>query len=79
MRTTITLEEDAFAAASAYAQAKALKFGVAVSELIRQATSVSVRAQPAMRKKNGVWVFNQPKNTPKVTAAQVKEMLDETP
>ena len=39
MRTTITLESDAFAAAQAYAQARALKLGQAVSELIRQAST----------------------------------------
>ena len=34
MRTTITLEDEAFAAAQAYAKARALKLGQAVSELI---------------------------------------------
>jgi hypothetical protein len=37
MRTTLTLEADAFASAQAYAQARAMKLGAAISELIRQA------------------------------------------
>ena len=79
MRTTLTLEDDAFAAANAYARARALKFGAAVSELIRHATSVPARSSPVMRQKNGVWVFNLPHDAPVVAAAQVKEMLEESP
>ena len=75
MRTTVTLESDAFAAAQAYAQARALKLGQAVSELIRQA---STQRLPLVQK-NGVWVFDLPADTPRVTAAQVKSLLDDTP
>ncbi len=35
MRTTINVEDDAYAVAEAYARARALKLGQAVSELIR--------------------------------------------
>ncbi|HOB65580.1 hypothetical protein [Ottowia sp.] len=75
MRTTITLESDAFAAAQAYAQARALKLGQAVSELIRQSTEQRL----ALVQKNGIWVYDLPPDTPRVTAAQVKALLDDTP
>ncbi|HRL29381.1 MAG TPA: hypothetical protein PLA28_08825 [Ottowia sp.] len=75
MRTTITLESDAFAAAQVYAQARALKLGQAVSELILQSTAQKL----ALVEKNGIWVYDLPADTPRVTAAQVKALLDDTP
>jgi hypothetical protein len=74
MRTTITIEDDAFAAASAYARARALKLGQAVSELIRRGSAEKL----AIRQKGGVWVFDLPPDTPRVTARQVQQMLDES-
>ena len=56
MRTTITLEDDAFAAATAYARARALKLGQAVSELIRRGTADKL----PMKQTGGVWVFDMP-------------------
>ncbi len=73
MRTTLTLESDAFAKAQAYASARALKLGQAVSELIRLGSAERL----PLRQHKGVWVFELPANTPKVTAARVKELLDE--
>jgi hypothetical protein len=32
-----------------------------------------------MRQKDGVWVFELPADTPRVTAARVKELLEDTP
>ena len=74
MRTTITIEDDAFAAASAYARARALKLGQAVSELIRRGSAEKL----PIRQKGGVWVFDLPPDTPRVTARQVQQMLDES-
>ena len=74
MRTTLNLEEDAMAAAQAYARARAIKLGQAVSELIRRGSAEKV----AMKQVNGVWVFDLPSDTPKVTARQVKQLLDES-
>jgi hypothetical protein len=74
MRTTITIEDDAFDTASAYAKARALKLGQAVSELIRLGST----GKPALRQKDGVWVFDLPADTPPVTARQVQQMLDES-
>lgn len=74
MRTTITIEDDAFQAANAYARARALKLGQAVSEMIRLAN----RQQLAMRQVDGLWEFDLPGDTPPVTAKQVQQLLDET-
>ncbi|MFA6313097.1 MAG: hypothetical protein WC681_16570 [Sterolibacterium sp.] len=75
MRTTITLEDDAFATASAYARARALKLGQAVSELIRRGSEEKL----PLIQKDGLWVFDLPPDTPRVTARQVRQMLEESP
>lgn len=74
MRTTITLEDDAFATAQAYARARSLKLGQAVSDLIRRG---SEQALPVKRS-GGVWVFDLPEDAPAVTSRDVKRLLDET-
>lgn len=74
MRTTITLEDDAFATASAYARARALKLGQAVSELIRRGSEEKL----PLKLKDGIWVFDLPPDTPRVTAQQVQQMLEES-
>jgi uncharacterized protein YggE len=73
MRTTLTLDDDAFAKAQAYAQARALKLGQAVSELIQRGTADKL----PMKQKNGAWVFELPPDTPPVTARQVKDLMDD--
>jgi hypothetical protein len=74
MRTTISIEDDAFAAAKAYAQARALKLGQAVSELILRGSAEKL----PIKKVSGVWVFDLPPDAPRVTARQVQQMLDES-
>lgn len=74
MRTTLTLEGDAFAVAQTYARSRALKLGQAVSELIRLGSAERL----PMRQKDGVWVFELPASTPRVTAAHVKALLEDT-
>jgi len=75
MRTTFTLDDDAAALAQNYAKARSLRLGQAVSELIRHAS-----APPrAMKKKGDTWVFQLPSDAPRVTAAQVQSLLDESP
>ena len=73
MRTTLSLESDAFATAQAYARARSLKLGQAVSELIRLGSAERL----PMRQQDGVWFFELPADTPKVSAARVKDLLDE--
>ena len=72
MRTTLTLEDEAFATAQAYARARAIKLGQAISELIVRGSSGSV----PMRQLNGVWVFDPPVGAPTISAEQVKQMLE---
>ena len=74
MRTTITLEDDAFATAQAYARARSLRLGQAVSDLIRRG---STQALP-IKCSGGVWVFELPPDAPAVTSRQVRQLLDET-
>ena len=75
MRTTLNLEDDAIAIAQAYARARAIKLGQAVSELIRRGSS----RKAAMKQVDGVWVFDLPHDAPKVTALQIKLLLDNSP
>ena len=72
MRTALTLDDDAYAAAKAYSHARDVKLGQAVSELIR----IGCKAKLPMRKSGQVWVFELPPTTPKVTALKVRQMLD---
>ena len=71
MRTTITIDDDAFATANAYAKARALKLGQAVSELICRGSAEKL----PLRQKDGIWVFDLPADTPRVTARQVQQLL----
>ena len=73
MRTTLTIEDDAFATAQAYAKARAIKLGQAVSELIRRSSLEKM----TFKHTGGVWVFDLPADTPKATEAQVKELLED--
>lgn len=74
MRTTLTLEDDAFATAQAYAKARAIKLGQAVSELIRRSSAEKM----PFKQTGGVWVFDLPAGTPVATEAQVKQLLDDS-
>ena len=75
MRTSINIEDDAFSTAQAYAQARAIKLGQAVSELIPRGNAPKV----AMKQLNGVWVFDLPVDAPKISSRKVKQLLDESP
>lgn len=75
MRTTFTLDDDAAALAKNYARANSLRFGKAVSDLIRRASAPPA----ALRKKGKPGVFDLPPDAPVVTAAQVRALLDESP
>ena len=74
MRTTLNLAEDALIAARNIAQREHLPLGEAVSELIRRASSPS----SGLKKKGDIWVFALPDDAPRVTAAHVKALLDES-
>ena len=75
MRTTLTLEPDAFEAAQAYAKARALRIGQAVSEMIRlaQAQSKLAAAVPLkpMPGAPGLWRLDLPETSRHVSVEQV--------
>ena len=73
MRTTINLEDDAYASAEAYARARALKLGQAISELIRLGSASRLQFKQVA----GVWVFDLPQEAPRLSTQQVQSMLDE--
>jgi hypothetical protein len=74
MRTTLTLEDDAFATASAYARARALKLGQAVSELIRRGSAEKL----PLKQVDGIWVIDLPADAAPLTARRVQQLLDES-
>jgi hypothetical protein len=74
VRTTINIEDDAYASAEAYARARALKLGQAISELIRLGSANRLR----LKEVSGVWVFDLPEDSPPLSAQQVQAMLDES-
>ncbi|MBC8055540.1 MAG: hypothetical protein H7Y61_03050 [Rhizobiales bacterium] len=74
MRTTLTLEDDAFATANAYARARALKLGQAVSELIRRGSAEKL----PLKQIDGVWVIDLPPSAAPLSARRVQQMLDES-
>ena len=73
MRSTLTLDDDAFATAVSYAHARGLKLGEAVSDLIRRGSSDRL----PLKQVDGVWVFDLPADAPPVTSEQVRRLLDE--
>lgn len=72
MRITLTIENDAFAIAQAYARARGIKLGQAISALIH----IGGTAKVSIRQMNGVWVFDLPPGTPVVTAERVRQLLN---
>ena len=81
MRTTLTLNDRAFDLASAYANARELKLGAAVSELIIKANVAAVGPEkPAARKPKRVgqtWVFDLPAHAPPLTSQKVKALTED--
>jgi hypothetical protein len=78
MRTTLTLSDEAAQFVSHYAQARALRMGEAVSELVMQAKEGLVPKQPTRFKRvNGIPVFDVPKGIKTVTTEDVKALLDD--
>jgi hypothetical protein len=68
---TLTLDGDALLIASAFARARSLDLGQAVSELIRRGGA----GRPPLRKTHGVWTFDLPADTAPLTARKVRRML----
>jgi hypothetical protein len=70
MRTTLSLDDDAFRLVKRYAASRSLALGKAVSELVRRAFTVP---RPT-RLVNGVQVFDLPPESPRVNAKKVREL-----
>lgn len=72
MRTTLTLEDDVFEAAQALARSSGKPLGKVMSELIRRGLRP---VQP--RIKDGLPVFQIPRDAPLIPGMRVSEILDE--
>ena len=72
MRTTFTLDDYAAALAQNYARANSLRLGQAVSELIRRAAAPPMK----LKKKGDLWVIPATPGAPKVSAQQIKSIID---
>ncbi len=75
MRTTINLEDDAYAVARAYARSRELRLGQAVSELVRRGSAGPL----PLKEKGGVWMADLPAGTRRVTAGDVRDGLSDFP
>jgi hypothetical protein len=74
-RTTITLADDALSTVRHYAERRALTLGQAVSELVLK----GAKREFLMDDIGGFHVVRLAIDSPKVTAAQVKELEEQAP
>jgi hypothetical protein len=72
MRTTLALDDDAMQAVASFAQRLDISPGKAASELIRRGSAI----QLGIRQINGLPVFEVPCHFPKISTAQVLQLLD---
>jgi len=70
VRTTLSLDDDAFRLVKRYAASRSLALGEAVSELVRRAFTIP---RPT-RLVNGVQVFDLPPESPRVSVKKVREL-----
>ncbi len=70
MRTTLSLDDDVFRLAKAYAENRSLAFGKAISELVRRGFAAPVKT----RMVNGLVVFDVPKDSDSVSSELVKRL-----
>ncbi len=85
MRTTLNIQDQAFEQAQAFAAARAMKLGDAVSELIalgaqslRPAANDPPNRPEMFRRENGILVFNVDPNAPKVSAEFVRKLIEQS-
>ncbi len=70
MRTTISLDDDAFAMVKQYAETRSVGLGKAVSELVRRGAA----HRCPTREVDGLQVFDLPDDSPRITASRVREL-----
>jgi hypothetical protein len=75
MRTTVTLDDDVYEAAQAYAQATGKRLGRVLSEMARQALQPSASRSP--KGTSRFPAFEVPADARLITAARVQKVLDE--
>jgi hypothetical protein len=73
MRTTLNLDPDVLQLLKNYASDRSVPLGVAVSELVRKGLETPVQ----MRMVNGFYVVDLPADSPTVSSARIKELLEE--
>jgi hypothetical protein len=73
MRTTLSLDDDVFREAKAYAESRDVALGKAVSELVRR----GLHAPLQTRVVNGFHVVNLPAGSPPVSTADVEKLQEE--
>lgn len=73
MRTTVSLDDDAFRMAREYAKSRSLALGKALSDLVRRGYTLP---RPT-RTVNGLQVFDLPPSSARVTRNRVREIEDE--
>jgi hypothetical protein len=80
MRTTVTLDDDAYELAMLCAKGKGITLGAAISEFVRKATQPSGGKKPSPNLKrlpNGMLVFKARKDGRVITTEMVKAALEE--
>lgn len=73
MRTTISLDDDAFRLVKRYAETRSMGIGKAVSELVRRGAS----HRWGIREVDGVHVVDLPGDSPKVSTKHLLALEDE--
>ena len=73
MRTTLSLDDDAFDLARKYADSRSLGLGKAVSELVRRGVDAPLRTRIV----NGFHVVDLPPESPQITSEHVRRLQDE--
>jgi hypothetical protein len=73
MRTTLTLDDDILELAARQAKLRGVSLGKAVSDLLRRGLSAATPCQD----KDGLVVFQLPKDSPKVTTEEVRRIETE--
>jgi hypothetical protein len=78
MRTTVTLDDDVYEAAQAYAQATGQRLGRALSELARQALPPSgQRSKRLAREGSRFPTFEVPAGARMIPASRIQKAIDE--
>jgi hypothetical protein len=72
MRTTLSLDDDAYRLLKAYAKRRSVSLGEAASEVLRS----ELRPELKIRMVNGICTFALPSGSPKITSERVKELLE---